>query len=770
MPTVTVTDPRSTLTAANLYLTRGWSPIPLAAGKKWPPPNGVTGWNGRYTTRADLARREWDWTGNIALRLPPDVVGVDIDVYHGGGQGLAELEERFGPLPDTAYSTSRDDGSGIALYRVPNGTALNTDPAVGIDMVQAHHRYVVCAPSMHPEGRPYVWLDAQSGDELDGPPEPDELPELPWAWIEGLAVAKQAGANAATPDAARAFIAAHSVERHAADRLKGLTSRLAAVRPGGRHDALISTMCWAMREAAAGCYPAEEAIATINAWWIGAVEASRRESGEFGAAVLWAVAQAATDPERITEIRNETAAGPFAGLVDTPQTPTAPPAVRVDPGTGEVLDGTSAPTRNLPDEFWNHRPSLSHIRQAAHARARSADAVLACTLARLCALIPPSVKLPPIVGSAASLNLLVATVGTSGAGKTTGNAVARELVPIDRRDVVADMPMGSGEGLVELFFEMVKEEQPDGKTKPVKRQTKRGLFMYLDEGQALGAMGNRQGATLLPTLRSAWSGDTIGQSNASQETHRVLPQHSYRMAVAVGFQAEYANDLLADAAGGTPQRFVFAAANDPSIPDQAPEWPGPLHLEHPSFYAGEQLVDIDPDIADEVRARNLAAARGQAIVSPLDSHRDLVRLKIAALLAYLDGGRLDVSIDDWELAADVIDASTAVRTWVADIARSNAQADEMRRHRQAARREEVVAQTIEDRALRAASRAVARRVWRDNDGPVSRREMGRAIASRDLKIVTADEAIGEAERLRWITRDDTGIVGAGWVPGEAKPA
>jgi Bifunctional DNA primase/polymerase, N-terminal len=138
------------------YLQLGWSPIPLQPGTKFPPPKNWTGYRGRRPDAAQIKR--WcdeDPRSNVALRLHPDVVGVDVDAYHGGLDGLGELQANHGQLPPTWASTSRDDGSSIRLYRVPDGWHLQTDPAQGVDMIQSHHRYVVVAPSVHPEGRVY---------------------------------------------------------------------------------------------------------------------------------------------------------------------------------------------------------------------------------------------------------------------------------------------------------------------------------------------------------------------------------------------------------------------------------------------------------------------------------------------------------------------------------------------------------------------------------------------------------------------------------------
>ena len=86
-----------TVDHARAYLAAGWHPIPLPARSKKITLTGITGWNGKYLAAGDLDG--YDWSGNIALRLPPDVVGLDVDVYAGGDVSLKNLEERFGPLP-----------------------------------------------------------------------------------------------------------------------------------------------------------------------------------------------------------------------------------------------------------------------------------------------------------------------------------------------------------------------------------------------------------------------------------------------------------------------------------------------------------------------------------------------------------------------------------------------------------------------------------------------------------------------------------------------
>ena len=169
------------------YWVAGWTPVPLTRGTKYPPPEDVTG---NKPTRYDPDVRDFKkWAaenprGNLMITMPKTVIGIDTDVYAGGGDTLDRLLGEYGDLPSTWESSSREDGSGIGLYRVPAGTRLvsKTDP--GIQYVQYHHRYCVAWPSRHPEGRTCKWW---YGTTEVGIPKVSELPDLPKRWIKGLA-------------------------------------------------------------------------------------------------------------------------------------------------------------------------------------------------------------------------------------------------------------------------------------------------------------------------------------------------------------------------------------------------------------------------------------------------------------------------------------------------------------------------------------------------------------------------------------------------------
>ena len=733
------TDRPDTEACARLLLSKGWNPFPLPAGQKKPPPDGITGYRGRDVTAADVDR--WDWTGNIGLRVPADVIGVDVDSYKGADLGA--LAKAAGvDLPATIWSTSRDDGSGIAFFRVPVGTTLKANPAEAIEIIQTGHRYAVTWPSIHPDtGRMYEWVDESSLEVLDTPPDIDDLPELPFQWIEHLFAVKGPTAQAATPQAVAAF-AAQNTTAAAPGRLKGVQAALDAYS-GSRHDTLVEVACWAMREAAAGCYPADDAIRVLETWWHRVMDnPARLDDNEFGACISWATAQASLDPGRVAEIRADVAQYTQTAVQVAP--PAVAPPANVDPVTGEFRP--TAAGVNLPEQFWAARPVLSHIRQAAHARLACADAVLAAVLARVVTLVPSSIALPPLVGGRASLNLFAAIIDPSGGGKSAAVSVASELVPIDRKDIRDPLLPGSGEGIIDDYFEMVAEENADGKKELVKKQTQVGAFMFVDEGETLLAQNDRKGATIMQTLRSAWMGGALGQANATQERKRFLPAHNYRLCTVVGFQLHNAAMLINDGGGGTPQRFWFVNATDPAVCRQ--EWPGPIRF-YPPPRAGDVDMTMDDEIADGIIERRIGRTAGRLAVDPLDTHGDLRREKIAAALAILDG-RMHIGADDWDLAGMIDDASVAVRSTVIAQARQAAEAKAHQRTVSAVKQEVASRDALEAQQIARGSRALARLVWKAAAGGVSKGDVWRALSGQRRKNVSVDELVDHAVGCGWV--------------------
>lgn len=192
---------RDTQSAARELIASGLgTPLPLPEGQKYPPPKDTTGGkNPRPTDDEALARFD-DLVGNMCLRVADGVIGIDVDIYGDkhGDQTMRAKVEQWGPLPDTYMSTSRDpeSGSGIYYFRVPAGTRLRGEIRPAVEIIQAHHRYAVVAPSVV-DHRRYRWF----GPDLEpcDVPNVDDLPELPPKWVDGLKVTERRSRRAAVP-------------------------------------------------------------------------------------------------------------------------------------------------------------------------------------------------------------------------------------------------------------------------------------------------------------------------------------------------------------------------------------------------------------------------------------------------------------------------------------------------------------------------------------------------------------------------------------------
>ena len=409
---------------------------------------------------------------------------------------------------------------------------------------------------------------------------------------------------------------------------------------------------------------------------------------------------------------------------------------------------------NLPADFWSERPRLTQIRDASWNRICSPDAVLHAVLVRVIANSSHTFRLPPIIGGLASLSIYIALVGPPGGGKTSSWRAAGEMIRTEATTVTGSL--GSGEGLVEAYFEMVEEPSPTDpkKTIKVKRQTKHNLMVYADEGESLHQLSTRSGSTLLSTLRNMFTGGQVGNLNASQERIRNLEPDSYVIGFAMGIQEGKVGPLLADADGGTPQRFLFAMATDPNIPEVAPAWPAwEWHPPHPvtqlrgirSVCIVDAPAHIQAVIADEQRVKQ----RGIEAVDELEAHGNLVRLKVAAALALLEG-RTKITDDDWRLAGVIGETSARVRRHLQQVVAEQAErADKASAKRQARRQIEVSEATAGHEVVKAAIR-IANVVRTDPGITWSDVRRGLTKTQRQWAVEALEHAVGE----NWVTEQE----------------
>ncbi|MDL5205095.1 hypothetical protein [Streptomyces sp. ALI-76-A] len=413
----------------------------------------------------------------------------------------------------------------------------------------------------------------------------------------------------------------------------------------------------------------------------------------------------------------------------------------------------------LPETFWAARPIFQHIRQAAHSQGCSGDLVLYSTLARLSGMLSHHIRAVTGIGGRASLNVFAAMVGTSGAGKSIAAGCVRDLMAPADDDFRDGLPIGTGEGVAEAFMGTVDEPtgelhqkgpyKGDPVMAKVRKQVRHNAFFYVDEGQTLAKLAERSGSILGETLRRAAIGEALGQTNASEERTRYIAPGSYSLGLLAGFQPSIATVLLADAHTGTPQRFYWGWADDPSIPDEPPPFPGPIEP-HPGRHRPDRPVDITfpQRIRKMLWQDRVARGRGEIEVAELDGHAGLMKVKLAALFALLDGGRYEVTEEDWQLAEVAWESSCKVRDALVLRAQREAAAEKQRAEDAKVHAElrSHVAKKDADLTLERVAHLVRRHA--STVGGVTYGALKKALASRDRPV--ADKAVSLAVARGWV--------------------
>lgn len=372
--------------------------------------------------------------------------------------------------------------------------------------------------------------------------------------------------------------------------------------------------------------------------------------------------------------------------------------------------------------FWASRDMLKHLHDFARARRVSPWAVLGVAMARMVARTPYQVCLPPTVGGKASLNLFVGLVGPSGSGKGAAEAVAADAIDIGK---IETHTTGSGEGIAHGFRHREKGEV-------VWNDDVHAVLFSVSEIDTMAAQGDRKGATLMPELRRAWSGEQLGFGYADPAKRLPVPAHEYRMCLVAGIQPARAGALLNDADGGTPQRFLWMPAIDPKAPDTAPEEPEAISWRPPGVNPFVSPGGIRLTVCEEARTTieqaRLSRLRGTDS-NALDGHALLARLKVAAAFAVMDA-RLDVTDDDWRLAGVVMRKSDHVRGSVEHTLAAKAASINTARAEAEADRAVHVEAKLEDAALRRVCGRLMRKLRAHGDWMGSA-ELRRSITSSD---------------------------------------
>ncbi|WP_328846079.1 hypothetical protein [Streptomyces sp. NBC_00258] len=442
--------------------------------------------------------------------------------------------------------------------------------------------------------------------------------------------------------------------------------------------------------------------------------------------------------------------------------PTDPdPAEHPEGGDTGGTESTGPLLGKLPASFYDQRDVLKNIRQYAHAMCCSADVVLYATMARLSGMIDYRIKVDTGVKKLASLNLFVGIIDGSGSNKSSSNEVSEDLLEApEDRDFLDGIPLGSGEGIAEALMGEVEQDDftkldrnNNPKTVKVRQQVRHNEYFYQDEGEALIRIGSRDGSSLWPSIRSAWQAGTLGQTNASAERRRFIKRGSYALGMVVGFQYTNALVVLRDSITGTAQRFVWCLAIDPDIPmDPIPR--PEINFGHPQNIYGTTVMSMPDDIKRKIRTELVLRQTGQLQVDPLDVHANLVKTKLAGLLALLDGARTGITMEDWALAEQMWAVSCTLRTAILQRAsREEATAAQ-------AKREERVEDAVQAHTAvtRAEARLELRARWcvkKIREG-LRREQLMEKASSKWRKEVPAGYEL--ALSRGWLVEDDDGHV------------
>ncbi len=724
-----------------------------------------------------------------------------------------------------------DQPSRQYLYRVdlPAGRVWKDHPGgerSGIDMLHVGHRYAVVWPSINPDAdnATYFWYDPD-GELWEDAPDVGELTVLDPAWVLELSKpGEPLRGEAATDEATRTAVARF---RPGADGARGrwcreVTRQFRAEKnridaahdrktAGGLHNpGKLYALTALGLEGHAGV---AEALAEHQALYVPARVKHRGESEGFADADWWRMLRGAVG-KRVAEggLRDrcdcDRPVAPLPEPVARPSAPMVPLATVVTPeepaagadealwpdgwehaaraaeaalepyggprGEVAVADRPGWPEELMRDEpFWSSRKVLLHIRDSALAAYASPWSTLGVVLARVRAATPPTVQLPALIGGHASLNLFVAVVARSGGGKGASDKAAR-CVEIDQRLSGASGPMvnfpthtlGSGEGIAHMFMKRAKPSKANPDPEPYQYNT--SALVNVAEVDTLAALQGRQGSTLGGQLRQAAMGEQLGFFYVDKEKRMNVPEHAYRLTLVAGVQPLRAEALLADSAGGTPQRFVWVSATSP-VPDRdaMPEMPERMLWKAPPWPVAQVLdgalrtVMPVPEVVREhtVELRRLHL---QGEGDPLDGHANLTRIKVAAALAILEG-RTGVDEEDWELSGTVMARSAAVRQEVLD----ELAADRRDRNRATAEAEAyravVVTDRVEQEARRRVTEAVRRTLARAaDDGWVPQSGLRAAMSGASARgllpsVLDGMVAEGTVERMEFEYRGRQGL-------------
>ncbi len=320
------------LTAALAYARSGWFILPIkpdrtpALGKDWP------------TKTSNDPEQIVAWYAGTDLQVGLHVgrsgaIVFDVDNPAALPPALADHLTDAVPHQSTREAVP---GRGHWVFRQPEGRYLgNSRGDLGSEWgeVRGANGMIVVQPSRHIRtGGRYLWV--RTGDV-------PALPESLSAALPDFTGRAAVASNAAV----KAFLQSREATRPM--NLRAITQKFneEAVK-GARHEALVSALAWAMREAAMGFFTPKAAIDALWPDWCRVIgsESGRFPRDEFAAAQAWAVGAALGDAEKLAARRKDIA----ERMAETAYLPES--TVRTEAAVGSVAPDDAAVATANPRE------------------------------------------------------------------------------------------------------------------------------------------------------------------------------------------------------------------------------------------------------------------------------------------------------------------------------------------------------------------------------------------------------------------------------------
>ena len=166
------------------YARLGIRVIPIKPGQKYPP---IQQWQTKATwdetTITDWWTNQYSGYGiGIATGHTRNghifVIDIDDRDTYRGSDTLHDLQQQYEPLPETVEAITGSGGRHLYYYTpTPIRNDAGTRLGPGLD-IRGEGGQVLAEPTLHPNGRPYTWVDGQAPTQRKPAQAPNWLTDL----------------------------------------------------------------------------------------------------------------------------------------------------------------------------------------------------------------------------------------------------------------------------------------------------------------------------------------------------------------------------------------------------------------------------------------------------------------------------------------------------------------------------------------------------------------------------------------------------------------